>query len=415
MLKIITKTSLHLGIAVALSSSLVIGEAYSEIIYANGNDGLPLGLVSDDQIKTNWRSRYAKGPDEGRVEVVSDAQSGNGLRIKYPAFGNQSSPSGATWETDLRTSKDEMYLSYWVKVDADFDFVKGGKLPGLAGGTEFPRGDNNFTTRLMWREEGKLEFYVHGYTLPNAQGKEPTRIFWDDFGEHARLQAGQWHHIELYQKLNTPGVKDGILRGWLDGQLVAEDTDGAGVRDEGQNNTRINYLYFSTFFGGSSAPEIQWQPKADVYATFDDFIVSTTRMGMTDFPGDTDTAPQNSSDETPVDDSPNGEAPIDDTPIDSDTQINTSCQNIAVRIKHEIDLAQGNCLIFDKALTNRKVAVWDSNFQECDFRGLVSSEDGQGTLNVPDNYEATNSISGQRLRITNNVGNACQYLVIRAL
>ena len=75
--------------------------------------------------------------------------------------------------------------------------------------------------------------------------------------------------------MNTPGKRNGLLRGWLDGELVCDDKDNSGVRGVGHGSTKLNHLYFSTFFGGSSAPVSQWQPKKDVFANYDDFIVST--------------------------------------------------------------------------------------------------------------------------------------------
>lgn len=72
--------------------------AQAEVIYSNGFDGLPLGNASDRDIKNTWSTRYAKGPDEGRVTTVTDSHTGKAIRIKYPANANQSSPSGATWE-----------------------------------------------------------------------------------------------------------------------------------------------------------------------------------------------------------------------------------------------------------------------------------------------------------------------------
>lgn len=248
--------------------------------YAAGFDDLPLGLVNDEQIEESFDSRYAKGPDEGRVRIVSDGHRGRAGRVTYPAYANQSSPSGATWETDLTMEAERLYLSYWVKFDRDFQFVKGGKLPGLAGSAGSPSGANEFTTRLMWREDGKLEFYLHGYQVDNRRGAEPYRVAWDGLGRHARVRPGQWHHIEIQQVLNTPGRRDGRLLGWLDGRLRINDTDNSGVRGPGQAATKLNQVYFSTFFGGSSAPESQWQPTRDVHATFDEFVVGMSRGGV---------------------------------------------------------------------------------------------------------------------------------------
>ncbi|MBF7073740.1 hypothetical protein ISG33_10060 [Glaciecola sp. MH2013] len=376
-------------------------------VYTNGFEGIETGLANDSVIKGDWSSRYAKGPDEGRVTITNSGVSGKAARILYPAGGNQSSRSGATWETDIQVSADELYMAYWVKFDADFQFVKGGKLPGLAGSTSFPYGDNDFTTRLMWREEGKLEFYLHGFKLNNEEGSEPYRVFWDDFGEHARVIPGQWHHIEIRQRLNTPGMRNGRLQGWLDGVLMIDDSSNSGVRDGGQSSTKINQLYFSTFFGGSSAPASQWQPTQDVYATFDDFIVSTQRIGMGG------SIPDPSPDPDPIPDPIPDPDPIDETP---DEGANGTCVPVdVVNSKIEINLGSANCIEFSRDLSERRLAVWDSDLANaCDFRGSLSAANGSGALVVPDNYEATQSVSGRLFNVVNASGNSCRLMKIRA-
>ena len=458
---------------------------------------MPSGKVNDKDIKTAWATRYAKGPDEGRVTIVNDAVLGKAARVKYPAFGNQSTPSGATWETDISFSANELYMAYWVKFDNDFQFVKGGKLPGLAGSTSFPYGDNGFTTRLMWREEGKLEFYLHGFEINNEAGAEPYRLFWDDFGQHAKVIPGQWHHIEIHQQLNTPGSRNGRLRGWLDGVLMVDDSSNSGVRAAGQSNTKINHLYFSTFFGGSSSPEIQWQPIEDVYANFDEFTVSTQRIG---FDGDTpDQPPSNNAPQVNIDNPTTNlsldegyslgvsalasdtdgfiqnvklfiddqlirqinSAPFtwgnkssansaeldglnagtydvivvatdDDGATDNDSFVLTVTDNdsddssgdspsgecLAVTVantKYEIDLSNYDCVEFNQNLNGRRLAVWDSDVANaCDYRGSLSSANGEGSLVVPDNYEATRSVTGTIFNVSNSSGNNCRLLKVRA-
>ena len=57
-----------------------------------------------------------------------------------------------------------------IMFGSGFDFVKGGKLPGLFGGGVSCSGgaesEECFSTRFMWRRDGEGE--VYGY-LPNEQ------------------------------------------------------------------------------------------------------------------------------------------------------------------------------------------------------------------------------------------------------
>ena len=61
-------------------------------------------------------------------------------------------------------------FSVQLMFGSEFDFVKGGKLPGLyGGGTSCSGGAESercFSTRFMWRRDGDGE--VYGY-LPNQQ------------------------------------------------------------------------------------------------------------------------------------------------------------------------------------------------------------------------------------------------------
>lgn len=260
-------------------------------MYENGLETMPVGVASKSTVKTHWSTRYAKGADEGRISVISggsNVHSGSrGLKIKYPKHHRGTGDSGATWETKLGVHEEELYLAYWIKFDKDFDFQRGGKLPGLGGTfSPFP-GDGQFRIRLMWRANGAVEFYLHDYAMLNKDGEEPYRHWWN-LGGQRYFKKGQWHHIEIHVKLNTPGRLDGVLEGWFDGDLAFRDTDSnVGLRGVGQEDRKINYLCWHTFFGGSSVPDAfepmtpgeYWGPPRDVYSYFDDFVVSTQRIG----------------------------------------------------------------------------------------------------------------------------------------
>lgn len=98
------------------------------------------------------------------------------------------------------------------------------------------------------------------------------------FAEH--IGDGQWHHIEVQLKMNTgaPGNwnRDGILRVWFDGELVEEVTSFAFLMNDspgvGWNSVGIGGNQMNVFTDTTSGDE-QW------YA-FDDFVVSTTRIGV---------------------------------------------------------------------------------------------------------------------------------------
>lgn len=159
---------------------------------------------------------------------------------------------------------DRLRLRFSVRFDEDFDFVKGGKLPGLFGGSagsggEIPDGRNGFSTRLMWRAKGDGEVYAY---LPTSskQGTSIGRGQW-------RFLPGQWHRVEQEVVLNRPGESDGRIRVWLDQQLVL-DRGGLLFRTAGE--LRIDGIFFSTFFGGGDR---SWSTPRSTYADFADFAL----------------------------------------------------------------------------------------------------------------------------------------------
>lgn len=97
------------------------------------------------------------------------APSGPVLEVTYPQGSFSHDTGGAQlfslWNTSDGSQFHSVLLTYEVAFDSDFDFVKGGKLPGLRGGPDpngcsggnASTGSNCFSTRLMWRKQGAGE------------------------------------------------------------------------------------------------------------------------------------------------------------------------------------------------------------------------------------------------------------------
>ncbi|NEP19274.1 MAG: polysaccharide lyase [Leptolyngbya sp. SIO4C1] len=156
-------------------------------------------------------------------------------------------------------------LSYYVRFSENFDFVKGGKLPGLFGGDgasggNIPDGTDGFSTRLMWRRAGKGELYAYLPTSENY-GTSIGRGAW-------QFQPGVWYLLEQVVRLNDPDRSNGQIQVWVDGDLVI---DQGGLRFRQVESLQIDGLFFSTFFGGGDA---SWATPHDVYIDFADFSVS---------------------------------------------------------------------------------------------------------------------------------------------
>jgi hypothetical protein len=200
--------------------------------------------------RTFARVRYPAGSiSPGTVKQLGAPSGGVGFRVKLGL------PPSNT-----------MHLSYYVRFAPNFEFVKGGKLPGMGGGNgntggKIPNGYDGFSSRLMWRDGGHGEVYAY---LPSSKtwGTSLGRGSWT-------FKKGVWHHMEQTLRVNTPGKRDGKVMVWQDGRLVFR-TGGLEFRRTG--DLKIDQLIFETFFGGGAR---DWATPVDTWADFADVSVST--------------------------------------------------------------------------------------------------------------------------------------------
>jgi hypothetical protein len=93
-------------------------------------------------------------------------------------------------------------------------------------------------------------------------------IYWNNCTNG--FNRNQWYAIEYYVKVNTPGSSNGILRGWIDGQLVMETT---GLRFDDTGNYQIERVWMHVYHGGAKvAPQ-------DMHLFIDNVIVSQEPIG----------------------------------------------------------------------------------------------------------------------------------------
>ena len=231
------------------------------------------------ELPANWVSERAApwNPDwtSGELEAQKIVPLGNGknaLRMRYKK--DETSKGGMQVAADLSDSearsRSELFLGYHLKLDPDFDFKIGGKLPGFAsqntGGGDRPV--NGFSTRNMWREGGEFVLYLYVPKQKNY-GENVKHPYGLDIPYKAKLTPGKWQYLVQRVRLNTPGKADGIFEGWIDGEKKVS-LDNIMYRRSWQTYP-IELFWFSTFFGGSG-PE--WEPSTHQYAEFSEFVVA---------------------------------------------------------------------------------------------------------------------------------------------
>nr|GAT56371.1 predicted protein [Mycena chlorophos] len=189
------------------------------------------------------------------------------LQVTYPAGSFSGNTGGSQfynlWNTSNLSGFGSMLLSYEVAFDAGFDWVKGGKLPGLRGGGpdgcsggDASDGSSCFSARIMWRPNGAGEAYT--YTpLPDSFCSDNDVICNSDgFGTSLdrgsfTFESGKWNHITLLVQLNNPvDVQNGNIKVYFNDVQALQQPD---MQIRTTTNLSINGMYFSTFFGGSDS------------------------------------------------------------------------------------------------------------------------------------------------------------------
>eukprot|EP01132_Coremiostelium_polycephalum_P007887 gene7887-9706_t len=172
-------------------------------------------------------------------------------------------------------------IEYQVIVPDNFNWVKGGKLPGLFIGETGANGGNHIedgcSVRVMWRANGGAEAYVYvpnGSQLPDYEkipGFKGNTGTGDSLWRNlVRLNYGV-NTIKIFTQLNSfQGDKpqyDGIIRLNIN-DVSYEYNQMQWTTDK---NTLINGIMFQTFFGGSDST---WATPTNQKLLFKNFYVS---------------------------------------------------------------------------------------------------------------------------------------------
>lgn len=284
--------------------SVLLEAATAAVIYENDFDDDPAGTYTVSNLSADWNGVTSNdGVDEGRVSITDDdnAFGNKSLVIMYPE--GESNLGKSQWKMPLGAAYDELFLSYRIRFDNDFDFVRGGKLPGLCGGAcnsggSMPNGTDGWSARMMWRTNGSggspttgdsaniVQYVYHPDQTANG-GINGDDLKWDDTTptDWKTFDSDTWYHLQHRVVMNTPGQHDGIVQAWLDGEMVLDKRD---IRFRDISSIQIDTLYFSTFFGGSSSV---WEATKDEHVYFDNFVIATefiTNPGDFDGDGDVD-------------------------------------------------------------------------------------------------------------------------------
>lgn len=227
----------------------------------------------------------------GRLPASGNAPDGSAALVgNFPA-GTVKLASGQGFSFYSEGSHDgvntqsakEVVLSYSAWFEDGFQFAKGGKMPGLYGGTSAETAkscsggkqdgrEDCFSARLMWRTDGAGEIYnyypsgAHTDAYCNIAPMSKCDAKFGDSSEWTRLwvfqfseplltfivgrgsftwATGQWTTVSQRLKLNDVGQPNGEQELFVNGQSVLHITDLEIIADAA---TKIYGIMAQTFF-----------------------------------------------------------------------------------------------------------------------------------------------------------------------
>jgi hypothetical protein len=232
-----------------------------------------------------------KWSNKGRVGLSSNPS--NGLLVRDPT------PYVDALTLDHPQTPSELYFRYYLKLLPGYQCsVEGKKLPGLAGRYGIWTGNDSFgyysgtyggnggnKTTGDWDGTGLSGWSMrhHAYSAPTDANPCVNLVplnyyayyvgmpdFFGDFWRwgnptvgYTLLEQGRWYCIEHYVKVNDivgpfdalgngTAVKNGVVRGWLDGVLAFEKTD-AVLRKHPA--IKIDEVWLDHYHGGTIPAE----------------------------------------------------------------------------------------------------------------------------------------------------------------
>ncbi len=220
---------------------------------------------------------------------------GPGLLSVIPAGEHWGSSGHWDFSDHGLSDPEELWWRYWVQFPEGFyvEPPNRGKLPGVAGlynynclgGRPSTPEEPCFSARMLFSrtypsfgqpgypngpdDKTLIGFYVYHLDSPATRGDIWT---WDP--DVATLDHGRWYCVEGRIDLNTPGVHDGTLQGWVDGTEAFAKSDIA-FRRATEPDIDIKSFWFDIYYGGEAS-------LVDNEIHFDSLAFGPERVGCND-------------------------------------------------------------------------------------------------------------------------------------
>ena len=212
--------------------------------------------------------------NSGIVAIASNEHQRSGqksLRLTFSQEGNE----GGGLINPNATHLFHRYYDYYQA--SDFDFGAGMKIARYSG---HAGGSNQYDIILVSRGEPTAAGdYCFTNSMKSMYIQRNPGVTFGNLFPNVSFPRGQWISVETEIKLNTPGLSDGEVRVYVDGQPKIEATGLNSVRDA-DDTMPINSLLMGGWYSNrANTPGTCWNPSPVSKRYIDDVIVSNRYIG----------------------------------------------------------------------------------------------------------------------------------------
>lgn len=250
---------------------------------SNNSSNVKYIELSVKDLVRNWNASKQWNILDGQHGIKLITYTNNTLRTTYPK--NSCSPSSAInggfqfYASPAVFPSKKVKFQYKVMFPKKFNWVKGGKLPGIWMGNIGANGGNHIANgasfRIMWRARGVLEAYIYTPTNQSQDFMNATKSIKNNkyglsvWRGRGVAVAGQWTHITITAIMNSFNDNgNGVI-----GLTINNLTLSFNKINWGSSDLNIEGLMMHTFFGGS---DTSWRTPTEQTVLFKDFVVDTS-------------------------------------------------------------------------------------------------------------------------------------------
>lgn len=249
------------------------------------------GLISHSQVlaatrfdSDNWMEGFRLDNPASDFRIVDRNHGAFGfrpfdgrcMRVEIPANEHYGLSLAYHFADHLRVEPEAIHFRYYLRFADDWS-GRGGKLPGIGGtygragwGGKRSDGFNGWSSRGSFGRGPDGKVWVGAYCYHADLDQQYGEVWRWDIHDRGLLEKNRWYCIEQAVKLNDPGVNNGVVHGWVDGELAFEKSD---ILFRRTDKLRIEKVWLNVYHGGKQPAE------SDDHLFIDNIVIARHYIG----------------------------------------------------------------------------------------------------------------------------------------